>query len=127
MPPLLVNDDCVKAAIGHLADASVDLLITDPPYGIEGDRLHRHYNRDERFVIDGYVEVEPGEYNAFSRAWIAQAERVLRPGGQIYIVSGYTNLYDVLDALRATSLREINHIVWKYNFGVYTSRKFVSS
>ncbi|HLI94476.1 MAG TPA: site-specific DNA-methyltransferase [Candidatus Baltobacteraceae bacterium] len=127
MPPLLVNANCVKGAVLHLSDASVDLIITDPPYGIEGDRLHRHYNRDERFVIDGYVEVDKRSYNAFSRAWIAQAERVLRPGGQIYIVSGYTNLYDVLDALRATSLVEINHLVWKYNFGVYTSTKFVSS
>lgn len=127
MAALLVNADCVKGALRHLADASVDLIITDPPYGIEGDRLHRHYNRDERFVIDGYVEVEKRGYNAFSRAWIAQAERVLRPGGQIYIVSGYTNLYDVLDALRATSLIEINHLIWKFNFGVYTSKKFVSS
>lgn len=127
MPGLLVHDDCVKGALRHLADESVDLIICDPPYGIEGDRLHRHYNRDERFVIDGYVEVEKTRYNAFSRAWIAQAERVLRPGGQIYIVSGYTNLYDVLDALRATSLVEINHVIWKYNFGVYTSTKFVSS
>jgi site-specific DNA-methyltransferase (adenine-specific) len=127
MPGLLVHDDCVKGALRHLADESVDLIITDPPYGIEGDRLHRHYNRDERFVIDGYVEIEAGHYNAFSHAWIAQAERVLRPGGQLYIVSGYTNLFDVLDALRATSLTEINHLIWKYNFGVYTSTKFVSS
>jgi site-specific DNA-methyltransferase (adenine-specific) len=127
MAALLFNGDCVKGALRHLPDASVDLIITDPPYGIEGDRLHRHDNRDERFVIDGYVEVEAQKYNAFSRAWIAQAERVLRPGGQIYIVSGYTNLYDVLDALRSTSLVEVNHIIWKYNFGVYTSTKFVSS
>lgn len=127
MEPLFVNADCVEGALEHLADASVDLIITDPPYGIEGDRMHRHYNRDERFVIEGYVEVDRRSYNAFSRAWIAQAERVLRPGGQMYVISGYTNLYDVLDALRATSLREINHIIWKYTFGVYTSRKFVSS
>ena len=127
MGEILVNGDCVKAALCHLPDASVDLIVTDPPYGIDGARLHRHYNRDERFVIDGYVEVEKDGYNAFSRAWIAQAERVLRPGGQIYVVSGYTNLYDVLDALRATSLAEINHLIWKYNFGVYTSAKFVSS
>ena len=124
---LLVNSDCVEGALAHLADASVDLIITDPPYGIDGHRLHRHYNRDERFVVDGYVEVERRAYNAFSRAWIAQAQRVLRPGGQLYVVSGYTNLYDVLDALRSTGLREINHLIWKYNFGVYTSTKFVSS
>lgn len=127
MPEFLVNGDCVKGALRHLADASVDLIVTDPPYGIQGDRLHRHYNRDERCVVDGYVEVESKRYNAFSRAWIAQAARVLKPGGQIYIVSGYSNLYDVLDALRATNLVEINHLIWKYNFGVYTSAKFVSS
>lgn len=121
------NMDCVPGAVEYLPDASVDLIVTDPPYGIDGDRLHRHYNRDERFVVDGYVEIDRRVYNAFSRAWIAQAERVLRPGGQLYVVSGYTNLYDVLDALRTTSLYEINHIIWKYNFGVYTSAKFVSS
>jgi site-specific DNA-methyltransferase (adenine-specific) len=124
---LFVNADCVRGAIAHLADGSVDLIVTDPPYGIKGDRLHRHYNRDERFVVDGYVEVDAKKYKAFSRAWIAQAERVLRPGGQLYVVSGYTNLYDVLGALRQTQLREINHLIWKYNFGVYTSSKFVSS
>jgi site-specific DNA-methyltransferase (adenine-specific) len=125
--PLLYNMDCVRGALAHLPEGSVDLIVTDPPYGIEGDRLHRHYNRDERFVVDGYVEVEKKRYAAFSSAWIAQAQRVLRPGGQLYIVSGYTNLYDVLAALRATRLRELNHIIWKYAFGVYTSKKFVSS
>ncbi len=121
------NADCVQGALAHLADESVDLILTDPPYGIQGDRLHRHYNRDERYVVPGYVEIDAAAYNAFSRAWIAQAERVLRPGGSLYVVSGYTNLYDVLDALRATSLEEINHLIWKYNFGVYTSAKYVSS
>ena len=43
-----------------------------------------------------------------------------------YIISGYTNLPAILNALRQTSLQEMNHIIWKYNFGVYTRRKFVS-
>ncbi|UCC92351.1 MAG: site-specific DNA-methyltransferase, partial [Thermoplasmata archaeon] len=75
----------------------------------------------------GYVEVPEEEYGDFSRAWVAEAARVLRPNGSIYIVSGYTNLYHILDALRATDLREVNHIVWRYAFGVHTRRKFVSS
>lgn len=121
------NEDAIAGAAARLSDGSVDVIVTDPPYGIDGDRLHRHYNRDERFVVEGYVEVAQPRYAEFTRAWIAQAARVLRPGGSLYVVSGYTNLYDVLAALRECGLREINHLIWKYNFGVFTRRKYVSS
>lgn len=121
------NGDCIAGAAAHIPDNAVDLIITDPPYGIGGDSLHKHYNRDEGFVYGGYVEIPPEEYPDFSLRWIRQAERVLRPGGSIYIVSGYTNLVHILNALQTTSLREVNHIIWKYSFGVFTRRKFISS
>lgn len=121
------NEDCISGAKKHIESNSVDLIITDPPYGINGDKLHLHYNRNEAFVVEGYVEVPASEYGEFSQNWIKEAERILKPGGSIYIVSGYTNLYHILHALRQTSLEEINHIIWKYNFGVYTSKKYVSS
>jgi len=124
---LFYNEDCRKGAREHIPDDSVDLIITDPPYGINGNALHAHYNRNEEVVIPGYTEVPAGEYGEFSREWIREAERILRPGGSLYIVSGYTNLYHILHALRETSLREINHIIWKYSFGVFTSTKYVSS
>jgi len=121
------NEDCIQGAKRHLPDSSVDLIVTDPPYGINGDLLHKHYNRKEGFVVDGYVEVPAAEYSAFSHRWIEQAARVLRPGGQIYVVSGYTHLLAILEALRDAGLEEINHIIWKYNFGVFTRTKYVSS
>lgn len=123
----LYQTDCISGARQHLEDNSVDLIITDPPYGIGGDQLHKHYNRKEQFVLDGYVEVPADEYARFSREWIAEAERVLRPGGSLYIVSGYTHLVDILNALRETKLKEVNHLIWKYNFGVFTQNKYISS
>lgn len=133
MVPIILHNstfyqgDCITGSASHIPDNAVDLIITDPPYGINGDQLHRHYNRDEQFVVDGYVEIPRAAYADFSRKWIREAERILRPGGSIYIVSGYTNLVDILNALRMTSLSEINHIIWKYNFGVFTRRKYISS
>jgi site-specific DNA-methyltransferase (adenine-specific) len=121
------NEDCVEGCRRHIPDGCVDLIITDPPYGIGGDQLHKHYNRKEEFVLDGYIEVPADQYADFSRRWIAEASRILRPGGSLYIVSGYTNLVDILNALRDTDLREVNHIIWKYNFGVYTRNKYISS
>ncbi len=123
----LHNCDCISGARRYVPDGSVDLIVTDPPYGIDGGRLHRHYNRNEEFVIKDYVEVPREEYAEFSNRWIRQAERVLRPGGSIYIVSGYTNLADILNALRNTSLKEVNHIIWKFRFGVFTKNKYISS
>lgn len=126
-PGQFFNEDCIEGSKRRFPDGCVDLIVTDPPYGIAGDTLHKHYNRKEEFVLDGYVEVPAAQYAEFSRKWIEQAERVLRPGGSIYIVSGYTNLIHILEGLRATRLQEVNHIIWKYNFGVYTSRKYISS
>jgi site-specific DNA-methyltransferase (adenine-specific) len=121
------NCDCISGAAAHIPDGSVDLIITDPPYGIDGHLLHRHYNRREEYVIGDYVDVPKEEYAAFSEKWIRQAERVLRPGGSLYIVSGYTHLIDILNGLKKTSLQEVNHIIWKYRFGVFTKNKYISS
>ena len=133
MEPVLIhgssfyNRNCIEGAKAFIGDGTVDLIITDPPYGIDGDLLHRHYNRNERFVASGYREIPDEEYGEFSRRWIAEAERILRPGGSLYVVSGYTNLFHILAALRSTRLREVNHLIWKYSFGVFTKRKYVSS
>lgn len=121
------NQSCVEGMREHVADESVDLVFTDPPYGIDGDELDVHYNRDESKVVPGYVDVPLTQYAQFSLDWIRECERVLRPGGSMYIVSGYTNLHHILNALHSTSLVEINHVIAQYSFGVSTKNKFVSS
>lgn len=123
----IYNLDAIAGAAEQLADNSVDLIVTDPPYGIAGDSLHRHYNRNESFAVDGYIDVEPDKYAEFTRAWVSEAARILRPGGSVYIVSGYSNLRHILNALHENKLIEVNHIIWKFQFGVFTKRKYVSS
>ena len=121
------NQSCVEGMREHVADESIDLVFTDPPYGIDGDELDVHYHRDESKVVPGYIDVPLSQYAQFSLDWIRECERVLRPGGSMYIVSGYTNLHHILNALHSTSLVEINHIIAQYSFGVSTKNKFVSS
>jgi site-specific DNA-methyltransferase (adenine-specific) len=121
------NQNCIEGMRDNVDSNSVDLIFTDPPYGIEGDKLDAHYHRDETNVVPGYVEVPLETYDTFSKDWITECARCLRPGGSMYIVSGYTNLHHILNALHSTDLVEINHIIAKYSFGVSTKKKFVSS
>ena len=121
------NENCIDGMKNHIDDNSIDMIFTDPPYGIEGDKLDTHYNRDESNVVDGYVEVPLETYDEFSTDWITECARVLRPGASIYIVSGYTNLHHILNALHSTELTEVNHIIAEYSFGVSATQKFVSS
>ncbi len=120
------NIDCVTG-MKELATGSIDMVFTDPPYGIDGDNLDVHYNRDESHVVPGYCEVSLDTYSEFSLDWITECARVLRPGGSMYIVSGYTNLHHILNALHSTDLTEINHIIAEYTFGVSATKKFISS
>jgi len=134
----IYQSDCVTGARKHLKENSVDLIITDPPYGIAADTFDKHYNRDESTVVDGYVEVPEEDYAGFSLNWIREAHRALRPNGTMYIVSGWSRLRDIYAALSTLDSRsmeekghaafeETNHVIWKYNFGVFARRKFVSS
>ncbi|MCL2074070.1 MAG: site-specific DNA-methyltransferase [Marinilabiliaceae bacterium] len=124
---MFYNEDCISGCPKYFENNSVDLIITDPPYGISGDKLHKHYNRDEKYVIKGYVDISEGDYPIFSEKWIFEAERILKPGGAIYIIAGYSCLRHILNALSKTKLKEVNHIIWKYNFGVFTTQKYISS
>ena len=121
------NECCISGMRQKLQDNSIDLIFTDPPYGIKVDKIDVMYHRDEEKVVPGYVEVPLDKYEDFSMGWIEECERVLRPGGSIYIVSGYTNLHHILNSLHKTKLIEINHIIAQYSFGVSTKNKWVSS
>lgn len=121
------NMDCIKGAKRHIPDESVDLIITDPPFGISGDRFDQHYNRQEENVIQGYIEVPKEKYAQFTAKWIEQAFRILKPNGSIYIVSGFSNSIDIENAINQVGLEILNMIIWKYNFGVHTKNKFITS
>lgn len=125
----IYNQSCIEGMQEHIEDNSIDLIFTDPPYGIEMDGKGTivHQAREQAHVVPGYVDVPINEYAEFSYDWIAEAARCLRPGGSIYIVSGYTGLHHILNALHATNLQEINHIIAHYSFGVSTRTKWVSS
>ena len=122
----IYNEDCITGCAKHFSDETADLIVCDPPFGIEESTFDKHYFRDETKVLDGYQEA-PDDYYLFSKMWLEQAKRILKDTGSMYVVSGWSNLPDLLKAVEDVGFYTINHIIWKYNFGVHASKKFVSS
>ena len=127
-PPFdcIVNADCIEG-MKSLPENSVDLVITDPPFGIDFKADRANYNRKSSRVLEGYNEVKPKDYLSFSVGWMAEAHRLLKDTGSCFIFSGWNYLKDILIAADEVGFTTVNHIIWKYQFGVATKRKFVSS
>jgi len=68
-------------------------------------------------VLDGYREIAAEEYLAFTKDWMEQAFRVLRPPVHSTSSPAGTASRDVLQALDETGFTTINHLIWKYQFG----------
>jgi site-specific DNA-methyltransferase (adenine-specific) len=102
--PRVVLGDCV-AGMRALPSASVDLLIADPPYNIG---------------VQGSPWDKLPEYMAWSRAWMTEAARLLRPGGALFIYGSPVKLWiDRLKLLAADELglEFVQHISWVYKQG----------
>ena len=108
---------------------SVQCMICDPPFGIGEEGFDKHYARDSTHVISGYVSA-PTDFKSYfewAKLWISEIPRVLKKDGTFYVVCAWNHVCDIEMAIRSTELKVINHIIWKYNFGVATQKKFVSS
>ena len=117
--------DCIRG-MKKLDSESIDLVIADPPFGISFSGKEAIYNREKSNIVDQYHEIE-SNYQDFSNNWIKQLPRIMKQTASAYIISGYTNLKDILIAIDDAGLILMNHIIWKYQFGVFTKKKFVSS
>jgi len=87
------------ALLGTLADRSVDLVVTDPPYAIAKE------DWDEFESLEAYVE--------WCDAWLAEVARVLAPHGSAY-VCGFSEILADVKARSAKRFASCRWLVWYY-------------
>ncbi|MHB8783333.1 MAG: DNA-methyltransferase [Desulfobacteria bacterium] len=122
----IYNLECIQG-MKSISTGTIDLVITDPPFAIDFKAKRSNYNRTSSRVMEGYNEVQASEYGDFTSKWVAEAYRVLTDSGSMFVFSGWNNLKDILIALDDAGFITVNHIIWKYQFGVVCKRKFVTS
>jgi len=122
----IYNMNCVEG-MKLIQNNIIDLIVTDPPFAIGFKATKQNYNRTASRVIQGYNEIKAEDYYDFTYSWMKECFRILKESGSMYVFSGWNNLKDILMALDEVGFTTINHIIWKYQFGVVTAKKFVTS
>jgi len=110
----ILPGDCI-AAMRSLPTASVDLVFADPPYNLQlGGDLARPDGSHVDAVTDHWDQFDSmAAYDAFTRAWLIEARRVLKPDGALWVIGSYHNIFRVGSILQDLGFWILNDIVWR--------------
>ena len=106
--------DCL-AALKSLPDDSIDMAFADPPYNLQlKNALHRPDQSKVDACTDDWDKFDNfAAYDAFTRSWLAQLRRVLKPTGTLWVIGSYHNIFRVGTALQDLGFWILNDIIWR--------------
>lgn len=110
----IIQQDCIEA-MRALPAASIDMIFADPPYNLQlGGDLNRPDGSFVDAVTDDWDKFDSlNAYDAFTRAWLAEARRVLKPNGTIWVIGSYHNIFKVGSAIQDLGFWILNDIIWR--------------
>ncbi|TXC68686.1 site-specific DNA-methyltransferase [Sphingorhabdus soli] len=110
----IIQGDCI-AVMAALPDDSVDMIFADPPYNLQlGGDLYRPEGGRVDAVDDDWDKFDTlAIYDKFTRAWLAEARRILKPNGSIWVIGSYHNIFRVGTAIQDQGFWILNDIVWR--------------
>jgi modification methylase len=110
----ILPGDCI-AAMRSLPAASVDLVFADPPYNLQlGGDLNRPDGSHVDAVTDHWDRFDSmAAYDTFTREWLTEARRVLKPDGALWVIGSYHNIFRVGSILQDLGFWILNDIVWR--------------
>lgn len=106
--------DCVEI-LQRLPDNCIDLIFADPPYNLQ---LQRELRRPDSSVVAGVADTWDrfssfAEYDSFTRDWLAQARRVLKADGTVWVIGSYHNIFRVGSTLQDLGFWILNDVIWR--------------
>ncbi len=106
--------DCI-AAMRALPDACVDMVFADPPYNLQlgGDLFRPEGGRVDAVDNEWDKFDSLKAYDEFSRAWLSEARRILKPNGTLWVIGSYHNIFRVGSVLQDEGFWILNDIIWR--------------
>jgi site-specific DNA-methyltransferase (adenine-specific) len=108
----IYHGDCLEI-LAQLPESSVDLVFADPPYFLSNGGITCHAGK--------MVSVNKGDWDKsrgpdsnheFNRAWLAAAQRVLKPNGSIWVSGTAHVIHSVGFAMQQLGFKLLNDISW---------------
>jgi modification methylase len=110
----ILMGDCI-AAMRSLPAKSVDCIFADPPYNLQlGGDLSRPDGSHVDAVTDHWDKFDSlAVYDKFTREWLAEARRILKDDGTIWVIGSYHNIFKVGSAIQDLGFWILNDIIWR--------------
>ena len=110
----ILRMDCI-AAMKSLPDACIDMVFADPPYNLQlGGDLQRPDGSTVDAVDDEWDKFDTfAAYDKFTREWLAEARRILKPNGSLWVIGSYHNIFRVGTAVQDAGYWILNDVIWR--------------
>ncbi len=110
----IVEGDCI-AEMARLPPKSVDMIFADPPYNLQlgGDLFRPEGGRVDAVDNDWDKFDSLAVYDGFTRDWLAEARRILKDDGTIWVIGSYHNIYRVGSLIQDEGFWILNDIIWR--------------
>ncbi|WP_395664759.1 site-specific DNA-methyltransferase [Methylocella sp.] len=110
----IIVGDCLEA-MARLPAESVDAVFADPPYNLQ---LEQALTRPDQSLVDAvdddWDKFESfAHYDAFTKAWLRAARRVMKPHATLFVIGSYHNIFRVGATLQDEGFWILNDIVWR--------------
>lgn len=100
-----------------IPDSSIDLIFADPPYFMQVDGvLKRPEGGEFSGCNDQWDQFENlTSYAHFSREWLTQSHRILKPNGSFWVIGSMQCIYALGGIMQELGFWFINDVVWHKN------------
>jgi len=110
----IINGNCLEE-LAKLPSACVDMVFADPPYNLQ---LAGQLTRPDHTIVDAVDDAWDqfdsfASYDAFSKAWLGECRRILKPDGTIWVIGSYHNIYRIGREIQDLGFWMLNDIIWR--------------
>lgn len=109
----IIKGNCIDSMIS-LPDNSIDVIFADPPYNLQ---LKNVLSRPDSSKVNGVTEdwdrfKSFEDYDQFTKGWMSEAQRILKPEGTIWVIGSYHNIFRVGNTMQNLGFWILNDIIW---------------